>query len=205
MIFWIVIVIGLILSVMTRAEIYTKIERTVCGKVSKTSKETQTQLHWLVCLCIILLGGTAVAMFGSMFPPFWGQTWAMAVPAILTYGVGYAVLDLSRFDNIKSQVLFITVFILSIYAWLIPIQAYNNNIEKIEYVKIIEWAERRELLYFCNIPVQNVSGQINGSTGILGGNVSGEISTTDELTYLYVGADGRWRRTICGDYRVSQV
>lgn len=197
MIFWIVMGIGVVLSVLTSGKIYVETSRLdsymTKGEISQTSKETQRLLHFLVCLCIILLGGNAVALFGSMFhdQPFWMQTLAMLVPAILTYFVGYNVLELSRFDSKKSQVLFLVIFILSIYGWLIPIQAYNKNIEKIEYVKTIEWAEQRELLYFCNIPVQNVSGKIDGSTGILGGGISGEISTTDELTYWYAGADGR--------------
>lgn len=197
MIFWIVMAIGVIITVLTKNKIDGELKPSMWfdewRKISQTSKETQRLLHFLVCICIILLGSNAVALFGSMFYEctFWKQTLAMLVPAALTYCVGYAVLGLYRFDSKKSQALFLTIFILSIYGWLIPIQAYNKNIEKIEYVKTIEWAEQRELLYFCNIPVQNVSGKIDGSTGILGGGISGEISTTDELTYWYVGADGR--------------
>ena len=43
---------------------------------------------------------------------------------------------------------------------------------------VVESEERRELLYFCNIPVQNTSGTISRSRGT--------IQTTDNLTYKII-------------------
>ena len=47
---------------------------------------------------------------------------------------------------------------------------------------VVESEERRELLYFCNIPVQNTSGTISRSRGT--------IQTTDNLTYWYLNENG---------------
>ena len=66
--------------------------------------------------------------------------------------------------------------IISGAGWSIPIAKYNKNIEVVT-ATIAEEPEERQLLYFCNIPVQNISGKI--------GKYSGNISTTEELPYWY--------------------
>lgn len=48
----------------------------------------------------------------------------------------------------------------------------------------------RELLYFCNIPVQEISGNISGSSIAGNGKISGNITTSNELSYWYKDKDG---------------
>lgn len=64
-------------------------------------------------------------------------------------------------------------------------EAYNSKIITTTENEVITSEEiRGPLTYFCNIPVQNVSGHINSSS-ILGGG-GGDISTTDNLVYWYL-------------------
>mgnify|MGYP003421317054 CR=1 FL=1 len=44
--------------------------------------------------------------------------------------------------------------------------------------------KQHELIYFNNIPVQKVSGSVFGKFNFGSGNVSGQISTTDEISYF---------------------
>ena len=50
--------------------------------------------------------------------------------------------------------------------------------------------QERQLLYFCNIPVQEISGTISGSSFVGTGSVSGEITTTENLPYWYLNQKG---------------
>ena len=49
--------------------------------------------------------------------------------------------------------------------------------------------KQHELIYFNNIPVQKVSGSVFGKFNFGSGNVSGQISTTDEISYWYLVGD----------------
>lgn len=203
MIFWILWGIGLVITFVTRAKITKSLKpftketeerwkNSTKPNVSQTSKKTQILLHLLVIICIVLVGGIAVAKFLGTFEK--GQLFAQCVcgiiAAMLTYFVGYEVLGLYRFDSGKSQICFAVVFIISIFVWLFPIKSYNTNVETIKNYQTIEWTESRELVYFCGLPVQNISGEISGSSGIISGSISGNIDTTHELTYWYVGQNG---------------
>ena len=121
--------------------------------------------------------------------PFWIQILVGILPAFLTYFVGFFILA-QYFEDDWSQICFIIVFIISIFGWIILINNYNRKIEDVAEV-IIEQTQERKLLYFCNVPVQEITGEVNGSFSIYGGSVSGSINTTHELTYWYVNENGK--------------
>ena len=194
MIFWILWIIGVIITIITKHSLNKSLKdkygwRDKC--ISHLERETQIRLHLLVAVCFILVGGIAVAKFVGMFywGPFWGQILIGIIPAVLTYCAGYLILSLEDFDDKRSQFCFVLVFIISIFGWTILINNYNRNIEYVTEV-IVEQTEERKLLYFCNVPVQEVTGEVNGSSSILGGGASGSIDTTHELTYWYVNENG---------------
>lgn len=195
MIFWILWVIGIVITIITKCLLDKSMKKNIPFMtekyISELKQETQILLHLLVVVCIILVGGIAVAKFVGMFyeVPFWGQILISIIPAFLTYIVGYWILELDDFDDARSQFCFVLVFIISILGWTILINNYNRNIENVTEV-ILEQTQERNLLYFCNVPVQEITGEVNGSSFILGGSVSGSIDTTHELTYWYANENG---------------
>lgn len=203
MIFWILWVIGIVITIITKCSIKKSLkpfnenigmwnEKTIYPTVSQRGTKTKILLHLLVIVCIILVGGIAVAKFVGMFyeGTFWGQILIGIIPAFLTYIVGNWILGLDDFDDARSQFCFVIVFIISILGWTILINNYNRNIEDVTEV-IVEQTQERNLLYFCNVPVQEITGEVNGSSSILGGSVSGSIDTTHELTYWYANESGK--------------
>lgn len=203
MIFWGLWIIGIVITVITRCLINSYLKPIVVNEGMWNQKKVNPQvsqiklykkiiLHLLVIICIILVGGIAVAKFVGMFyeAPFWGQILIGIIPGILTYVVGYCILALYDFDSIRSQACFITVFIVAVFGWTILINNYNQNIESITETSI-EQTQERYLLYFCNVPVQEIAGEVSGSFSIFGGSVSGSIDTTHELTYWYINDAGK--------------
>lgn len=203
MIFWILWVIGIVITIITRLLIeaslrpfkeymFGKYVETTCTKVSKLGTKAKILLHLLVTVCIVLVGGIAVAKFAGVFyeAPFWAQMAIGTVPAILTYTVGNLILRLDYFDDKRSQIFFVAVFIISIIGWTMLINNYNRNIEMVTETTV-EQTETRELLYFCNVPVQEITGEVSGSSTLFAGNVSGSVDTTHELTYWYIGENER--------------
>lgn len=196
MIFWILWVIGIVITIITKCLLNKSMKKNIPFMtekyISELKQETQILLHLLVMVCIILVGGIAVAKFVGMFYefPFYVQIPIGIIPALLTYCVGYMILSLDDFDNDRSQFCFVLVFIISICGWTILINNYNRNIEGVTEV-IVEQTQERNLLYFCNVPVQEITGEVNGSSSILGGSVSGSIDTTHELTYWYANENGK--------------
>lgn len=184
MIFW---VVGIVITFITRKLLGGYWEKSF---VEQRETKERILLHILALVCIILVGGIAVAKFVGMFWefPFWGQMIIGIVPALFTYVVGFYVLGLFNFEDIRSHCCFIIVFIVSILGWTILINDYNRNIEKVTET-VIEQTQTRELLYFCNVPVQGVTGEISGNSSILGGSISGNIDTTHELTYWYANEE----------------
>ena len=161
--------------------------------VSKTRTGEQVLLHVLVCLCIGIFGGMPSAvMVGMCYDvPFYGKVIIAIIMGIGTYIVAkFASIKPSVFDNKLSHLLFAVVFIISVIVWFGPADRYSTNFEKINNVDTVIWRDRKELLYFCNVPVQNVSGKIHGSSGVFSGSVDGSIETAHELTYWYVGENG---------------
>lgn len=153
----------------------------------------------LMGISIVLVGGIINGIWiGSVFKPsseeplllnillvilFWG------FPAILTYVVGFCVCGLFHIKSKLVHAIFIFILIISIVCWTIPVMKYNENIEIKEQTSISSTAEY-DLYYFCNIPVQEISGNVNGSLIFGTGNVSGAISSADKLPYWYDNGNG---------------
>lgn len=187
--FWVLWFIGIGITIVTRIAINVlcKVndDRSVSNDICNKSIPTQIIMHILAILCIVLVGGIAVAKFLGMFydMPIWGFILLAIIPAMLTYVVEYLILGLEHFGSGFSKMLFVIVFIISIIGWTIPICNYNRNIEATTETTTV--TQERQLLYFCNIPVQEISGKISGSSFLGTGNISGSISTSNELSYWY--------------------
>ncbi len=105
---------------------------------------------------------------------------------ILAYIVGYGYLRLFHKRKQGLLKLFTISFVVSIIVWSILIWKYNLNVETTTQT-IVEKRQERTLLYFCNIPVQEVSGDVL----VLGRRrVSVEITTSNNLTYWYLNKKG---------------
>lgn len=196
--FWYYWLIGIVITVITRIGInrlspdYDDIQ--LYAYYKWRSKNVEELMHIPVIICISLVGGIAVAKFlgtlGSN-PNIWAYIFAMFISGGLTYVVGWAILGLYHFEKISSQIFFGVVFIISVVCWTIPINNYNENIEKTTEI-VTTSTEERKLLYFHDIPVQNVSGHIEGSSNLFAGSVSGNVKTTDEVPYWYMDEEGNW-------------
>lgn len=87
-----------------------------------------------------------------------------------------------RFELKKwGKFIWITIFIISVLIWSL---VFINRLEIIS--ETIETKQERQIISFCNIPVQNVSGKVEGSLG----SISGNISTSNELPYWYIDENG---------------
>lgn len=172
--------------------------------INENSRITQVLMHILVIICIVLVGGLAVGgVIGGWFinpnnltePKedigFFvvGVIMYSILGAALTYLVGFLVLGLYKFNGALSHICFAVVFIISILGWTGAIYHYNLNIE-INTETVVEQTQERELIYFCNIPVQEISGTVSGSSVLGNGKVSGKIDTTDKLPYWYLNKKG---------------
>lgn len=185
--FWIIWFVGVVLTIFTAGEIR-----------DERSKIPEWGFLILVSLCIIIVGGIADAKWiGMLFTDvsdygigdiLIGAIF-IAFPLFLTYIVGYAIVGLYRFEKQKHQIYFVILFLVSVIGWTIPIVHYNRNIDYIEQTVAVQTQER-QLLYFCNVPVQNISGNISGQAIFGSGGVKGTISTTDVLSYWYADENG---------------
>ncbi len=160
-------------------------------------------LHLLVMFCIFTIGGIIDAMWVSNFLPFEG--WSelgfggkigvvlilslfIGIPAFLTYVVGALVLGFERFSEEYSHLIFLLTFVLSICFWCDYIDKYDAKIEIT--TEVVESTEERELICFYEIPVQQVSGSVSGSSTIFSGSVSGDVFTIDTVPYVYLNGEG---------------
>lgn len=207
--FWVLWFIGIAITIGTRIAI-----NVLTGDdefhnsyyIEARSKPTQVIMNILAIICIILVGGIANGKWLGNFAGeerIWVYILAAIIPAFLTYTVGFMVLGLYHFSNTISQIIFIVVFIISIIGWTIPICNYNRNIETITETTITSTQERK-LLYFCNIPVQKISGEISGSSVLGTGGISGSISTSDELSYWYANEsnEGKYGSVKASDSKI---
>ena len=196
MIFWKLWVIALVITIITKI--------TVClikKSVTKNNDLIKKAIIFppkikipLQIVCIIFVGGIPVA---NIFAAYYEN---LSVIEILLLGIPVVMLAymfvvgilLGYFDiDVKLRVCFVLVLIISIIGWTILINNYNRrNIEDVTETSIERTVERK-LLYFCNIPVQEITGEVSGNSSIFGGSVSGSIDTTHELTYWYVNENGR--------------
>ena len=179
--------IGVVITIATRIAI-DYLSENYSFDICKMNKPVQIVMHLLVTICIVLVGGIPNGQIvGISYESVVGTIFIVILPALLTYLVGYVILGLNRFGNELSQICFVFVFIVSILGWAKPVYEYN-----VEYNRNIETiTEERQLIYFCNIPVQEISGSVSGSSFLGSGSVSGKVSTSNELSYWYVGEDGR--------------
>lgn len=192
-IYWTLFGIGCILVVITRI-ILVAVDAEICYE----SVAYQIVTIPLMCACIALVGGTINGMWVSDFVDVNKSIWANIgigflvgiLPAGLTYFLGFIILGLYKEDRTWVQAIFMATFIISIVLWTIPMANYANNIEYKEETGISNTQEY-DLYYFCNIPVQQVSGNISGSSFLGNGNVSGKISTSEQLPYWYDDGSGK--------------
>lgn len=184
---WIIWCIGLLVSMFVGTEI---------RKPNPKISEKQSMV--LITLCIIVTGGIIVGkwagmLLGGSFDYTIGDymfiLFFVLVGMLITYIVGSAIIGLNEFVERWQQVYFIVIFILSVIAWTIPITNYNKNIEIVKRNEVVSTTEN-QLVYFCNIPVQNISGEISGSSLIGTGNIRGSITTSDMIPYWYLDESG---------------
>lgn len=192
--FWILWWIGIAITITTRITI----NHLTCHgykDIEKLRKSTQILIHLLVIISIILVGGITVPKFLGIFNPILFLEYIVfaIIPAFIVYLVEFTVLGLKDVFYRWSYLCFIVVFIVSVIGWTIPIGTsnieYNKNIEKNTETIVLQ-SQERQLLYFCNIPVQEISGSVSGSSSFGFGSVSGKISTSDELPYWYANENG---------------
>lgn len=188
--FWIIWLIGMVIVAGTRIAINFLVRDSYDYEENKI---VRIIINLFVIICIVIVGGITVGKFCGMLD-FSSLSikediivlivWIFftLVGAGLTYFVGFYVLGLYYFEDQKwLQICFVVVFIISIVGWTIPISKYNTNIETIEET-IVE-KEERQLLYFNNIPVQEISGYSFAGTG--------GTSTKNELPYWYLDKSGK--------------
>ena len=160
-------------------------------------------LHLLVMFCIFTIGGIIDAMWVSNFLPLecWSEfnfaekaltvlffAFVIGIPVCLTFVVGSLVLGFEKFTEEWSILIFVITFIFSICFWCNYINKYDANIETT--TEVVETQEERELIFFYEIPVQQVAGSVSGSSTIFSGSVSGDIFTVDSVPYVYLNSEG---------------
>lgn len=192
--FWVLFAIGMVITIGTRIAIY---YITDYDDIDEYNIIVKILLHIFVSICVSLVGGILVGKWIGMIDfsevkSFW--EWAIIIPfficlpVCLTYFVGSWIMNFEAF-NCHSVICFVLVYIISVVGWSISISNYNRNIER-NTENIINEKQERKLLYFCNVPVQKVSGNVKGSSTLGIGKVDGKVTTADELTYWYLNNDG---------------
>ncbi len=184
---WILWFIGWIIAVITSLIIHKE------GDILYENKVTKVIIILLKTISIFLVLGIATGVTIGSFVQNHSldvetiivEMIALSIEIIVIGGILIALLFISLDFVIKNFLYISTVSIISIICWSIPICMYNSNIEIITQT-VIESQEERQILYFCNIPVQEVSGEIFGNFAI----TEGEISTSNELPYWYLNQNG---------------
>lgn len=194
MILWIIWGISMVVS------IFVGIETWKCE-----SKFSQKQLMIMVTFCTIITGGIIAGKFmgallgGSINSEritilnftVWDYLLVVVVTLIamyLIFLVGSIIICFDIFDK-RQKIFLVVIFTISVIGWTIPIANYNRNVQISERTVVVNTTDQ-ELVYFWNIPVQNVSGKIKGSSFIGIGSVNGSITTSDIIPYWYIGDDG---------------
>ena len=184
--------IGIGIVIITRLAINVFV---IKRKLYDNNKVVKVIINLLVSVCIILVGGITVGSCVGGYAleePLKAEEIVMSLilpcfsVAVLTYVVGFIILGLNNLKkHYLSQILFVVIFIISVSAWSTVIWQYNESIETTTETTI-ESQEERELIYFCNIPVQEISGDISGSRY----HISGQLSTEENLSYWYLNKKG---------------
>ena len=185
---WKIWLIGLAITIVTSILIH------------KKAKIHRILVDILVVVSIALVGGIAegwaISLFASIEPI---SIIFIVIQSILIsvviWLVGAPILGIFKKNQFRAFeiALFILVFIIASVCWAQPFINYNNNIEDINETVVVDEKEHK-LLYFCNIPVQQVSGSISGDVSgsmlWVDGEISGSISTSEELPYWYLNGNG---------------
>lgn len=185
-------VVGIIIMILMRIILlYTKYDYDkdyiTCFNDCFVSKKKPVLLdifmNIMACIVVVFVGGTLV----SLFIPFeFSNLKYVVIPFILTlliYFCLYYFSGLYHFHPIM-RVIFFICFIASSIFFKHQLEDYFSKISS--DTVIYETTEERELLFFNNIPIQNISGNISGGRF----NISGEISTSNEIPYWYINQDG---------------
>lgn len=146
----------------------------------------------LIAISIITLGGITSGQITSMLLYISDANWVgfIIIIGILTiiYVIGYGIIGIYEIRKFIPNLCFILIFIISVIGWTTSF--YNDNKMKEENTEIITetivQTEERQLTSFCKLPVQAISGSVEGSSILGTGNISGEIETVNELPYWYV-------------------
>lgn len=169
--------------------------------ITKEDKINKVFIDILVAIDVVTAGGIAegYAIYIA-FVKLYQESLLLSIlvflgMSILIYTlspISFLIINKDRYKLLEI-VAFTLVFIIASVCWAQPITNYFNNIEKIDETLVIDEQEN-QLLYFCNIPVQqlsgSISGNLSGSALWAGGNISGSISTLEELQYWYLNGNG---------------
>lgn len=183
--FWKIWFIGLAITIFTSVLIHEKV------------KINRILIDMLVVVSIVIVGGIA-------------EGWVIAcgedcgttsdiifevLTSCLIWLVGAPILGIFKKKQFRiwEIISFILVYIVASVFWSRPFINYYSNIEDINETIVVNEQENK-LLYFCNIPVQKVSGSIlgdvSGSMLRVDGEISGSIFTVEELQYWYLNENG---------------
>ena len=195
--YWVLFFIGIFMTWNSHYQIN---DYTIDGRypVKDCRKNEQIKMHFLVIGCIILVGGLASSGYIGFFTDFLAifeeinNNIFLLIPIILIYMLCFQVLYLKYFQ-LYSNIIFIIVFVVSIFGWITTIQNYKSKIQNynanIEYIngRTMKILEQREVLSLGKDTSQKITGEVNGSSNFFSGSVDGSISTSDEIPYWYVG------------------
>ena len=182
--FWILWVIGIVITIVTRV----LLESDSWYNVEKFDRGKRIVATVFAIISIILVGGIANGLWLGLFANedigIFGYIVAGIIPAVLTYIVGFILLGLDHFSSEITHVIFIAIFVISIIGWSMVITDYNRNFD-ISTETVLTSTEERNLLYFCSIPVQEVSENDSESSTHGTIDISENITSIDELSYWY--------------------
>ena len=197
--FWVLWFIGIVVAIVVRIIINLITSNDNCSNeyyIEAKSIPIQIMIYVFVIGCIILVGGIANAQWLGNFGTYAGEGPVLLVSlllyiiiefviAVLSYVLVWILLDLDHFGSRISQLCFLIIFVISIIGWTIPISNYNRNIETITETEIIS-VQERNLLFFDNVPVQNISDNVSGSSILETVGISGNVFASDKLSYWYI-------------------
>lgn len=189
---WKIWLIGLAIAILTSVLIHKKV------------KINRILIDILVVVSIILVGGIAEGWvsafikngdFDSNAERITDTIIVIVLTSVLIWMVGAPILGIFKKKQFRIwEILsFILVYIVASVCWAQLFINYQNNIEENNETIVVNEQENK-LLYFCNIPVQQVSGSIYGDVSgtilWVDGEISGSISTSEELPYWYLNGKG---------------
>ena len=178
MIFWIIWIIwicGLILTAISQR--YTD----DFGRI-KLPKENTTKLQLLSILSMVTFDASIpsgmtyfilIRYYGVRSFGLIAFFFIIIITLVIFFIFSYR---LDFFHKTVSRVILRIAFVLSIIGWVVIFYIYDLNIELV--TETFTETEERELLSFNNVPIKDVSSNI--------GRFYGEITSTDEIPYLYL-------------------